>query len=105
MFQGCPEVAAAGRNVCLRTFIFYETHVGPLPHSLQLALNYPQGRAVDRAEWSGCVISTGPEQLSTSPIITAAHFPPFTFALLVCQRRYILHFTNVSVQIENCVTA
>jgi hypothetical protein len=47
VFQGYPEEAAARRNVCLRAFIFYETCVGPLPHSLELALNYPQGRVVE----------------------------------------------------------
>lgn len=59
MFQGHPEEAAAGRNGCLGAFIFYENHVDPLPHSLKLALNYPQGRAVGPGEWNGCATSLG----------------------------------------------
>lgn len=55
----CSEEAAARRNVCLGAFIFYENHVGPLPHSLELALNDAQGRAVDQAEWNGYATSSG----------------------------------------------
>ena len=40
-FQNFHEEAAARRNVCWGVFIFYENCLGPLPPSLELALNYP----------------------------------------------------------------